>query len=112
MIPTYSEIAGKDDDINSLAALSEKDLSRVITVKKLENIEKIKKNHFYCNAGLIKFSTCHSFKGLECKTVFYLMLKEDSPELIYTTITRSSENLVIFDIGSDNECSAFLQETL
>jgi superfamily I DNA/RNA helicase len=80
-----------------------------------ENIERIrraKKNHFYANSGLVKLSTIHSYKGLESKTVFYIMCGEDDAEVVYTSITRSSENLVVFDVGSKNACSRFLKESI
>lgn len=108
MIATYSEIAKiLTENIDKLAGLPEEKLNKKLEKIPLEKIERTKKNHFYPNKGVVKLSTCHSFKGLECKTVFYVMHKEDTPELIYTAITRSSENLVIFDIGNNNKCSAF-----
>ena len=97
-----------------LKGLDEEALSALIKDNK-ENIERVrraKKNHFYANSGLIKLSTIHSFKGLESKTVFYIMSEEDDPEVVYTSLTRSSENLVIFDIGNKNSCSNFLSEHL
>lgn len=78
----------------------------------IERVRRAKKNHFYANSGLIKLSTLHSYKGLESKTVFYLMGEDDDPEAVYTSITRSSENLIIFDIGANNECSGFMDEAV
>lgn len=80
--------------------------------QQVNEIRRSKKNHFYSNSGLLKFSTIHSFKGLEEKTVFYVMTEDDSPELIYTSITRSTENLVVFDIGTKNKCSDFLKSEI
>lgn len=74
----------------------------------VERIRRAKKNHFYANSGLIKLSTVHSFKGLEAKTVFYLLNEDDDPEMIYTAITRTTENLVILDLNSKNKCAEFL----
>ncbi|WP_180919963.1 ATP-binding domain-containing protein, partial [Vibrio parahaemolyticus] len=52
-------------------------------------------------------STIHSFKGLESKTVFYLMDEKDTPELVYTSITRAAENLVILDKSDTSPYSDF-----
>jgi len=78
----------------------------------VERIRRVKKNHFYANSGLIKLSTVHSFKGLEAKTVFFVMTETDEPEMIYTAITRTTENLVILDLGTKNRCSKFLSKTV
>ena len=78
----------------------------------VERVRRVKKSHFYTNSGKIKFSTVHSYKGLEAKTVFYIMLEDDEPELIYTAITRSTENLVILDSGGKNVASNFLHKTM
>jgi hypothetical protein len=67
-------------------------------IRKLE-IEKIrrrKKMHFYLNSGLLKLSTIHSFKGLEAETAFLILLPEDTPEVIYTGMTRAKKNLIVF----------------
>ena len=37
------------------------------------------------------------------------MSEDDDAEIVYTAITRSSENLVILDVGSSNKCSSFLK---
>jgi len=77
------------------------------------NVEKIrrrKKTHFYMNGGLIKFSTTHSFKGLEAKVAFYILGHDDLPELVYTSITRSVEHLVVIDFCANNSFEAFFRE--
>ena len=79
--------------------------------KKIDKADKLKKRIFFPNSGKIKFSTAHSFKGLESKSVFYIMDKSDEPELVYTAVTRSSENLVIFDIDCDNACTQFFKSS-
>ena len=113
MFETYEELAAcTNKDINVLKSLDEEALSTLIKNNKedIERVRRAKKNHFYANSGLIKLSTIHSFKGLESKTVFYIMSEEDDPEVVYTSLTRSSENLVIFDRGNKNSCSTFLSE--
>lgn len=99
----------KSDD---LRALNERELTELISLVKdnIEHVRRAKKNHFYANTGLLKFSTIHSFKGLESKTVFYILGKDDDPEVVYTSITRSTENLVIFDVSKENLCSGFFEK--
>lgn len=99
-------------NIESLKLLSEEGLRDAIkkhTMLKtdIERARRAKKNHFYANSGLIKFSTVHSFKGLESKTVFYVMDEKDTPEIVYTSITRSLENLIILDKSSDARYADF-----
>jgi superfamily I DNA/RNA helicase len=78
----------------------------------IERVRRAKKNHFYANTGLIKLSTIHSYKGLESKTVFYVMHEDDEPEIVYTSITRSTENLVIFNVSNKNPCSEFFKQSM
>ena len=33
---------------------------------------------------------------MESKTVFYILTKDDSPEIVYTAMTRTEANLVVF----------------
>ncbi len=75
--------------------------------QELEKVRRTKKNHFDVNSGMIKASTIHSFKGLESKTVFYLIDERDSSELVYTSITRAIENLVILDRSGTSKYSNF-----
>lgn len=80
----------------------------------LKKIRKNKKNNFKVNSGSIKFSTIHSYKGWEAKTLFlivnhYESMKEVYQELIYTGFTRCSNNLVILNIN-DNILDDFVKE--
>lgn len=112
MFETYEELAICTNlSVENLRELSENEINILVKQHKedIESVRRTKKNHFYANSGLVKFSTIHSYKGLESKTVFYLMGEEDDAEIIYTSITRSSENLVVFDIGSNNKCSDFFK---
>lgn len=38
---------------------------------------------------------------MESKTVFYILDRNDTEELIYTAITRARENLIIYNLGND-----------
>lgn len=99
--------------LNALKKLTEKELSKLIRdielKETIDSARRAKKNHFYANSGLIKLSTVHSYKGLESKTVFYLMDDDDIPEIVYTSITRSTENLVILDKSDKNQFSDFFR---
>ena len=79
--------------------------------KELEKIRKNKKMHFWMNSGLTKFSTVHSYKGWEIKTLFLIVQKDTFEatykELIYTGFTRCMNNLVIINID-DLELSEFM----
>jgi hypothetical protein len=75
--------------------------------KRLKNFRRRKKNFFMQNSGLIKLSTIHSFKGLESPTVFCILQENDSPELIYTAMTRAKKNLIIFDVINSHYSSFF-----
>jgi superfamily I DNA/RNA helicase len=72
---------------------------------KLERIRRTRKLHFKMNAGTIKISSVHSFKGWESHTLFFIIDNDDwgdeknTLELIYTGITRARVNLIIINIG-------------
>ncbi|QYK05830.1 nuclease-related domain-containing DEAD/DEAH box helicase [Shewanella zhangzhouensis] len=123
MFETYQElhqmIAVYDSSISfeKLKSMSEDDLWQTINRHKgltsdIERARRTKKNHFYANSGLIKLSTVHSFKGLESKVVFYLMSEKDTPEIVYTSITRSVENLIILDVSNENQFSTFFNDCM
>ena len=71
---------------------------------KLEDIRKIKKNHFWMKTGTVKLSTVHSFKGWEIETLFLFIENEEdeftNAELIYTGLTRARKNLIVFNLGN------------
>ncbi|WP_334031163.1 nuclease-related domain-containing DEAD/DEAH box helicase [Alteromonas sp. P256] len=115
MFETYQELAailGVEQGL--LEQMTEHEVNKEISASssEVERVRRIKKNHFYANSGNIKLSTTHSYKGLEAKTVFYIMLEEDEPELIYTSITRSTENLVILDSGGRSVASSFFSKAM
>lgn len=115
MFETYEELAsGICRDVDEVKKLSDKEINALVKENKkvIDDIRRTKKNHFYQNGGLVKLSTSHSYKGLESKNVFYILDGTDDPEVVYTSITRSSENLIIFDIGSKNQCSGFLMSAM
>tara|TARA_B100000767_G_C19749413_1_gene530054 strand:- start:98 stop:2047 length:1950 start_codon:yes stop_codon:yes gene_type:complete len=77
----------------------------------LKRIRKNKKLHFWMNSGLTKFSTVHSYKGWEIKTLFLIVQKDTLEatykELVYTGFTRCMNNLIIIDIN-DSELSEWM----
>ena len=76
--------------------------------KEIAKIRRRKKCFFMQNAGLIKMSTIHSFKGLEAQTVFCILTPDDEAEMVYTGITRAQRNLVVFD-SSESRFRSFFQ---
>lgn len=74
--------------------------------KKIEDIRRNKKNHFWMKTGTTKLSSIHSFKGWESHTIFLLIESRDgnqfeSVELVYTGLTRAQLNLFVFNMGND-----------
>ncbi|URL06692.1 AAA family ATPase [Avibacterium sp. 21-595] len=84
----------------SIEKMPDKKLQEKEKKSRIGNLRKIKKEHFHINSGLVKFSTIHSFKGLELKNVFVIVNADDIAEIVYTGITRSIENLFIICIGN------------
>lgn len=106
-----------DISLDKLLLMSEKELmdsleNHPLAKNEIKNNRTAKKNHFYANSGLIKFSTVHSYKGLESQTVFYIMDSKDSAEIIYTAITRTFENLIIFDKSNGGQFSEFFKKEI
>ena len=62
----------------------------------LDSIRDSKKASFNANNGMLKLATTHSFKGFETPTAIAILLDTDSTELIYTAITRTGGNLLLF----------------
>jgi hypothetical protein len=79
-----------------------KDLKR-----NLRSANASKKQGFNLNSGLMKLSTIHSFKGFESPTVVLLVNDSDSPEIIYTGLTRAKENIIIFSTRNCKYSSFF-----
>ncbi|GEM77856.1 nuclease-related domain-containing DEAD/DEAH box helicase [Vibrio superstes] len=123
MFENYKELSQIIQPYNSdltqerLMMMSEEELRLAINQHKelktdIERARRTKKNHFYANSGLIKLSTVHSFKGLESKTVFYLLDDRDTPEIVYTSITRSVENLIVLDVSEESQFSEFFNSNM
>lgn len=64
--------------------------------KKYQEISASKKKGFNLNSGLMKLSSTHSFKGFESPLIFLLVNNKDSPEMVFTGLTRAKENVVVF----------------
>ena len=75
--------------------------------KELKSIRRAKKFGFNLNSGVLKLSTIHSFKGFESPTVFVLVEKGDSPELVYTALTRARQNIIVFSEKGSTYSSFF-----
>lgn len=85
-------------------------------VKKIKEVRRLKKNHFWMKTGTIKLSTTHSFKGWEINTLFLFIEQEDNSkeftntELVYTALTRAKRNLIIFNLGNKKYDEFFREE--
>lgn len=64
--------------------------------KEYQKIGVAKKIGFNLNSGVMKLSSTHSFKGFESPLIFLIVNDSDSPEMIFTGLTRAKENLVVF----------------
>ena len=64
--------------------------------KKYQEISSSKKKGFNLNSGVMKLSSIHSFKGFESPFIFLLVNNKDSPEMIFTGLTRAKENVIVF----------------
>ena len=105
-----SELARIPED--KLIMMSDIEIDQLISKQQdvIEQARRRKKNHFYQNSGLIKLSSTHSFKGLESKTVFCLINEQDSPEIIFTGITRAINNLIVFDASQSKKYMPFFKQ--
>ena len=86
----------------------DKDVALKNTLKRLR---RNKKYNFHLNQGTLKISTIHSFKGLEAQNAIILLNEKETPEIVYTAITRARRNLVTITPISSN-FSPFLQKHL
>lgn len=64
--------------------------------KKYQEISASKKKGFNLNSGVMKLSSTHSFKGFESPFIFLLVNNKDSPEMVFTGLTRAKENIVVY----------------
>ena len=74
--------------------------------KASKKISSAKKIGFNLNSGVMKLSTIHSFKGYESPNVFLFVHENDSPEIIYTGLTRGKESIIVL-LNKDNESRNF-----
>ena len=83
--------------------------------REVEDIRRGRKVHFWMNAGTVKLSTIHSFKGWESHTVVLVLgeSEEDhddrftTDELVYTAITRARHNLLVVEAGEGKYAEFF-----
>lgn len=64
--------------------------------KKYQEISASKKKGFNLNSGVMKLSSTHSFKGFESRLIFLIVNSNDSPEIVFTGLTRAKENIFVF----------------
>lgn len=73
----------------------------------VDQIRRAKKTGFWLNAGMMKLSTVHSFKGWEIHTLFLLIDDKSTNELVYTGITRARQNIVIINLENSQFADFF-----
>jgi hypothetical protein len=97
-------IIRKESNINTITIFEAKE-----DIEKYKNdiksIRKFKKIAFNHHSGKLKISTIHSFKGYEAKTVFLIVDEDnyyeeldDNTEIVYTAITRSKFDIMVFTL--------------
>lgn len=85
--------------------------------KDIEDIRRVAKTHFTTDCDMVKFSTIHSFKGWESKSIILIILPQVSASvkpvgyctqkqynmnsLLYTAITRARCNLFVINIANE-----------
>lgn len=77
--------------------------------KDIKDLDRIKKNYFQLNSGLLKFSTIHSFKGMQSPSIVVILNDGNLPEMVYCAITRAKCNLFIYDI-TDSPYNKFFKK--
>jgi hypothetical protein len=70
-----------------------------------------KKAGFNLNSGVMKLSSTHSFKGYESPLIFLLINNNDSPEMVFTGLTRAKENLMVL-LEDDSPYADFFSKHL
>lgn len=86
---------------------TDKDIKDIVLDERLEIIRRSKKYNFWLNSGNLKLSTVHSFKGLEAQNIIYILSSRDTDEIVYTGITRSRRNLLLFLATGARHCGFF-----
>lgn len=79
--------------------------------KAYQEISSSKKRGFNLNSGVMKLSSIHSFKGFESPFIVLLVNSKDSPEVVYTGLTRAKENLVVY-LEGDSPYAEFFSKHL
>ena len=80
----------------------------------IRTIRKNKRFNFWMNAGGMKLSTVHSFKGWEIDTLFLIIDNKSShetKEVIYTALTRCRNKLFIISINNNIYNKFFSENT-
>jgi len=77
----------------------------------IEGVRTNAKTHFTMMTENLKLSTIYSYKGWEADNVFVIITNssQDTPEVIYTALTRAKENLYIINIRNRKYHSFFTE---
>lgn len=79
--------------------------------KSYDKISIAKKIGFNLNSGVMKLSSTHSFKGFESPLVFLLVNNSDSPEMVFTGLTRAKQDLMVL-LEADSPYLGFFSKHL
>lgn len=79
--------------------------------KKYQEIGAAKKKGFNLNSGVMKLSSTHSFKGFESPFIVLLVNSNDSPEMVFTGLTRAKENILVY-LEADSSYLDFFRKHL
>jgi len=79
----------------------------------IKNIQRNKRYNFWMNAGGMKLSTVHSFKGWEIDTLFLIINNNsnfETDEIIYTALTRCKNRLFLLNINNEKYENFFTKQ--
>lgn len=91
-----------------ISKLPNKDPFLIYINKRFRDVRDGKKNNFWFHSDGVKVSTIQSFKGWEAGTLFLIVepsFRSEANavhELIYTSITRAKNNLVVLNLGNES----------
>lgn len=80
---------------------------------KIKEIQRNKRYNFWMNAGGMKLSTIHSFKGWEIDTLFLIIDNNsnfETDEIIYTALTRCRNRLFLLNIQNEKYDKFFTKQ--
>ncbi|MDE5832746.1 MAG: hypothetical protein K2H64_07165, partial [Desulfovibrio sp.] len=77
--------------------------------KIIDKLNRHKKLHFEMNSGFLKFSTIHSFKGMQSPYIVAILRGKMSPEMVYSAISRAKFGLLILAYSNNKYRDFFMK---